>query len=115
MAGGGIGSTTYCIRSFYSHYIDGSFDFPVYVWWYVFRPVVACVLALAFFALAVAQIVIVTSSMDITESDQSIAAIFSISFLAGFSTEQVVERLRKAAKALFGDEDDRGQSLGQND
>ena len=115
MSGGGIGSTTYCIRSFYSHYIDGSFEFHVYVWWYVFRPVVACVLSLAFFALAVGQIVIVTSSMSISDSDQAIAAIFSISFLAGFSTEQVVERLRKAAKALFGDEDERRRTRSESD
>ena len=115
MSGGGIGSTTYCIRAFYSHHIADDFDFRVYVWWYVFRPVVACVLSLAFFALAVAQIVVVTSSATTNGSNEAIAAIFSISFLAGFSTEQVVERLRKAAKALFGDEEDRGKSPARGD
>ena len=45
------------------------------------------------------------TSDEITDDFQSLATIFAISFLAGFSTEQVVERLRKASKALFGEEE----------
>ena len=103
MAAGSLGSVVYCTRAFYSYHIAGQFDFDRFIWWYVFRPITGCLLALALFALMQSQIVILTSS-DITEDFQSLSTIFAISFLAGFSTEQVVERLRKASKALFGEE-----------
>ena len=103
MAAGGLGSVVYCTRAFYHYYMEGQFDFDRFIWWYVFRPITGCVLALALFALMQSQIVILTSN-EITDDFQSLATIFAISFLAGFSTEQVVERLRKASKALFGEE-----------
>ena len=103
MAAGSLGSSVYCTRAFYSYYIAGKFDFSRFVWWYVFRPITGSLLALTLFALMQSQITILASS-EITENFQSLATIFSISFLAGFSTEQVVERLRKASKALFGEE-----------
>lgn len=103
MAAGSLGSTVYCVRAFYSYHIAGKFDFYRYIWWYVFRPITGSLLALALFALMQSQIIILASS-EITEDFQSLATIFAISFLAGFSTEQVVERLRKASKALFGEE-----------
>ena len=109
MAAGGIGSAVYCTRAFYSNYIAGRFEFHRYIWWYVFRPITGCLLALALFALAQSQIIVLTDS-DIKDSARSLATIFSVGFLAGFSTQQVVERLRKASKALFGEE---GESAGR--
>lgn len=110
ISGGTLGSTLYCVRSFYSYYMDGLFNFKKLKWWYLFRPITGAILAIALLALIKSQVIILTST-DIKNNIDSELSILSISFLAGFSTEQVIERLRKASKALFGEEDDKGKKI----
>lgn len=110
VSGGALGSTLYCIRSFYSYYMDGLFNFRKLKWWYLFRPITGAILAMALLALIKSQIMILTKT-NIENNIDSLLTILSISFLAGFSTEQVIERLRKASKALFGEEGDKGKKI----
>ena len=100
MCGGGLGSTTYCMRSLYHYYILDKFDFWRFKWWYIFRPQAGCILAFAIFAIAKGGVGTIAGA-----SSTHIATLpwFGIAFLAGFGTEQVIEWLRRASKSLFGE------------
>jgi len=101
IAGGGLGSITYCMRAFFFYCIKKDFTFDTHKWWYVFRPVVGALLAFALYALVVGGIISI-SGLPQKETFSSYLTIFAISYLAGFSSQQVVELLRSTSKALFG-------------
>ena len=62
---------------------------------------------MVFIALTIPKISII--SIDKNTGIGSKIGITAIAILAGFSTEQVIERMRKISKALFGDEGDKGK------
>jgi len=107
LCAGGLGSTTYCIRAFYYYTIKDDFLFETYFWWYVFRPLSGIILAVAAFALTKGGVVVFGGSSASTSASNY--ALFGMAYLAGFGTEQVLERLRVASKAVFGIE----KSLGE--
>lgn len=100
MAGGGLGSTTYCMRSLYHYYIEGSFDFDRFKWWYAFRPIAGSLLALSIFVIAKGGVTALGVSSSTTSANLTW---FGIGYLAGFGTEQVIEWLRRASKSIFGE------------
>jgi adenylate kinase family enzyme len=97
---GGLGSATYCIRAFYSYYIQGTFDFDRFKWWYVFRPITGALLALSVYALVQGGVSAIGGS---AEGQRGTMTWFGLSYLAGFATEQVVEWLRRTSKSIFGE------------
>lgn len=102
MCAGGLGSTTYCIRSFYSNSIKGIFDFDRFKWWYFFRPLVGTILALAVYVVIKGGIGALGTGFDTTGPISNLT-LFGVSYLAGFGTEQVVEWLIRASKSIFGE------------
>lgn len=114
MCAGGLGSTTYCIRSFYFYSIKGVFDFDRFKWWYLFRPLVGTILALAVYVVIKGGIVAFGTSLGTTGRSANIA-LFGVSYLAGFGTEQVVEWLRRASKSIFGESRVQPQQRSQDD
>lgn len=97
---GGLGGTTYCIRALYHYYIKGEFDFDRYKWWLVFRPVTGSVLALAVFALVQGGVAAVGAPPSPSHAN---LAWFGFGYMTGFSTEQVIEWLRRGSKSVFGE------------
>ncbi len=97
---GGLGSTTYCIRAFYYYTIKHDFLFDTYFWWYLFRPIFGAILAVAAFCLTKGGIAAFGGGT--ASSGGTNFALFGMGYLAGFGSEQVVERLRLASKAAFG-------------
>jgi len=102
MCAGGLGSTTYCIRSFYFYSIKGVFDFDRFKWWYLFRPLTGTILALAVYVMIKGGIIAFGDGIT-TDGYRQNLSLFGVSYLAGFGTEQVVEWLRRASKSIFGE------------
>jgi predicted kinase len=100
MAAGGLGSVTHCMRALYHYYIQGSFDFNRFKWWYAFRPLAGSLLALSVFAIAKGGVAAVGVSPSVQPANLTW---FGIGYLAGFGTEQVIEWLRRASKSVFGE------------
>ena len=114
MCAGGLGSTTYCIRSFYSYSIKGTFDFDSFKWWYLFRPLVGTILALVVYVAIKGGIGAFGMSLGTTGSSANLA-LFGVSYIAGFGTEQVVEWLIRTSKSIFGESRAQPQQSSQDD
>lgn len=105
---GGLGATTYSIHGLYQHVAGKDYD-PAYCYWYLFRGplgavlgVIACLLmqsgVLVFSDVELAQMV---SSPPATFKSK--AAICSLAFLGGFSTNQFTYKLQELARTMFGE------------
>ncbi len=103
---GGIGGTIYSIRGFYQNLGDGIFDFNKWIWWYIFRPVMSAIIGVFVYFLIVGGLLSIGNVSEINYS-KGLMFYSAVSFLAGFSFTQFVNKLEDIASTLFAKKEDR--------
>lgn len=97
---GGIGGTTYSIYGLYKHTAKGDFD-RNYIYWYVFRSLLGAVLGLVSYFLIQGGLFAFAQDAS-KDAFQAKAMLAGTAFLAGFSTNQFVDKLKELSKTLWG-------------
>lgn len=96
---GGLGGTIYSIRSFYMHLFQKNFREDI-LWWYIFRPFMSVVIGVICYFLILGGLLSLGPVSQVSYQ-KSILFYSGISFLAGFSFTQFVNKLEELAKTLF--------------
>lgn len=103
---GGVGATCYSIYGLYLHVAADDYDHS-YLYWYLFRGPLGAVLGLVSYLLLLAGLLTIadvnaSQAIQAPPSLKSKAAISAIAFLAGFCTNQFIEKLKACGRTLFG-------------
>ena len=97
---GGIGGTTYSIYGLYKHTVEKDFD-SSYFYWYLFRGPLGAILGLILFFLLKGGLLVL--SPESTQSPFQAKALFvSAAFLAGFSINQFISKLKQLSQTIWG-------------
>jgi hypothetical protein len=96
---GGIGGVFYCMNGFITHIAQDDFD-AKWNWWYLFHPIIGFILGIAVYFLIVGGLLTLGS---VTQPNYSKGLLLycAISFVAGFSTKKVIEKLNEIASNTF--------------
>ncbi len=96
---GGIGGIIYCIRGFYQSVVSKQFDLG-WTWWYIFRPFTSIVVGVFVYFFIVGGLLSL-GSISVVDYSRSVMFYCAISFLAGFSFTQFVDKLEELALTIF--------------
>ena len=96
-ASGGIGGTLYAIRALYTHV--GNRDYVNnYDWWYILRPVISILIGVFTYFMLAGGLIAVSQNPDF---GKGIIFYCGLSFLAGYSLNQFLEKLKDLSKTIF--------------
>jgi len=108
---GGIGGTTYSIYGLYKYTVEGKFS-SNYFYWYLFRGVLGAVLGMILYFLV--QGGLLALAQDATrETFRSKALLVGAAFLAGFSANQFISKLKELSQTLWGVKSHKSADAGQ--
>ncbi|OVE77911.1 hypothetical protein BVX98_01550 [bacterium F11] len=97
---GGLGGTTYSIYGLYKHTSEKDYD-PSYFYWYIFRSPLGAVLGMILFFLLKGGLMVVSPESTQT-AFQAKALFVSAAFLAGFSVNQFIVKLKQLSQTIWG-------------
>lgn len=97
---GGIGGTTYSIYGLYKHTAKGDFD-SNYRYWYLFRSLLGALLGMMVYFLIQGGLFAFAQDPS-KDAFQTKALLVGTAFLAGFSTNQFIDKLKELSQALWG-------------
>ena len=87
----------YAIRAHYTHLGNGDYR-TNYEWWYISRPIISAVIGIFAYFLFAGGLMSVSNDPD---PGKGILLYCGISFLAGYSMNQFLEKLKDLSKTLF--------------
>ena len=96
---GGIGATTYCLRSIYLNILKGLEDYDKWAIWYYMRPILGLVMGGVSWLFLKAGILALQSEPT---SPLQGTVFMSLAFIAGYNISQFLKKLEELADSLWG-------------
>lgn len=109
---GGVGATTYCLRTVYLNIIKGLEDYDKWAIWYYLRPILGLVMGGISWLFLKAGLLALQSE---SSSPLQGAVFMSLAFIAGYNISQFLRKLEDIADSLWGIKKTRSGRINDNE